>query len=332
MIFELLLIGALVLISGFFSGAETAFFSLRQGEIIRMKEQKKKHAEKIALLRDNPDRLLTTILVGNNLVNILAAALATDVAIKVFDSHAIGIATGLLTITVLIFGEILPKSFAYTYNQGFARVASVPITFLYKLFYPISVSAQFISEQLKRMLRVPAEKHITEDEVRIMSRISMEAGNIEKDEHELIRKVFKLNDIQVGSIMVPMSDVHSFGTTTTVTQLVRATAKLGYSRYPVIDTDGAVIGYVTDHAIITAVAHDEMDKTAGEMMKGIRSVPAYLPIDDVLRSMKRSGIHMHLVHDAQDDHRVIGVVTLEDVIEELLGEIEDEEDKSLADK
>lgn len=330
MILDLLLIFILILLSGFFSGSETAFFSLRESEVAQMKEKKEKHGGLIFDLRQDPERLLSTILIGNNIVNIVAASYATVVATEMYGSYAVGIATGILTVAVLVFGEILPKSLALTYNTQFARIAARPLFVVHTIFYPVSSITEKLSKFLQRALRTKKTDGVTEEEVRYMVKMGLKSGFIEKGEHELIEKVFLFNDITLEEILVPIDKVEMFRSDMAMSAITKEVIKHGYARYPVIDSNSTIIGYVTDHDILRAESEEKTNVPVSQFVTPIKSLPATTAIDDAFRSMKKSGIHMHLVHDPDHPETVLGIVTLEDIIEELLGEIEDEEDKKSA--
>lgn len=327
MIVHILVVLILLAFSAFFSASETAFFSLRDSQVAEMKEKGVKNGLLVFNLRGKPERLLSTILIGNNITNITVASYTTFFVVELFGSYGVGIATGVLTIFILIFGEILPKSFALTHNKKIALLFAPLLSVISFVFYPVSVCMQMLSMFVHRASGVKKSHGITEEELRYMMKIGLKGGFIEKGEHELIERVFLFNDIKVGDIMVPLNKVTMFHSNVNMGELIGQTVEHGYARYPIQDNSGSIIGYVTDYDIIRAEHEGKQDVSVSEFVTDIKSVSSATMIDDVCRSMKKSGIHMHLVHDNKDPKKVLGIVTLEDIIEELLGEIVDEEDK-----
>lgn len=327
MIVDISFVVILLLLSGFFSASETAYFSLRESEVVQLKEGKIKHADIVFRLRNHPDRLLSTILIGNNIVNTAAATYTTFITSQLFGSRSIGIVTGLLTIAILIFGEIIPKSFALAHNRRIALFVAQPLLFLSYVLYPITVCTQWFGAQIQRVTRAKVDHGVTEGELRYMMKMGFKSGSIEKGEHELIERVFSFNDITVEQVMTPFDRVTMFRTNMKMDDLFAIAVADGYARYPVLNEQDVVVGYITDYDIIKAEHEEKQQSLVSEFISPITSVSADTLIDDVCRSMKKSGVHIHLVYANTKDKKVIGIVTLEDIIEELLGEIVDEEDR-----
>ena len=317
----------LLTLSAFFSAAETAYFSLRESEVVHLKEKKITHADIVFRLRSQPERLLSTILIGNNIANTVAASYATFVTSHFFGSYGIGIVTGLLTIAILVFGEIVPKSFALAHNRRIALFVARPLLFLSFVLYPATVCTQWLGKKVQRASRAKTEHGVTEEELRYMMKMGLKGGFIEKGEHELIERVFSFNDIVVEQIMTPLEQVTMFRTDMKMDDLFAIAVADGYARYPVMNEDNIIVGYITDYDIIRAEHEEKQQSLVSEFVSPITSVSARSRIDDVCRSMKKSGVHIHLVYTNTKEKKVIGIVTLEDIIEELLGEIVDEEDK-----
>jgi putative hemolysin len=317
----------LLALSAFFSAAETAYFSLRESEVVHLKEKGIKYADIVFRLRSQPERLLSTILIGNNIANTVAASYTTFVTSHLFGSYGIGIVTGVLTVAILVFGEIVPKSFALAHNRRIALLVAHPLLWLSFVLYPATVCTQWLGKKVQRASRAKTEHGVTEEELRYMMKMGLKGGFIEKGEHELIERVFSFNDIVVEQIMTPLDQVTMFRTSMKMDDLFAIAVADGYARYPVLDDQDKIIGYITDYDIIRAEHEEKQQSLVSEFISPITSVPADALIDDVCRSMKKSGVHIHLVYSGTKDKKVIGIVTLEDIIEELLGEIVDEEDK-----
>ena len=226
MLYILLII--LIFLSAFFSGIETAFFSLSNIKLKKMISRKEKNAELVAKLKSNPQRLLITILIGNNVVNIAAASMATIIVADIFGSAVVGITTGLMTLIILIFGEITPKSISIKHNEKVACLTAKLLFLIYKILSPIT----FIFEKLypEKGLRVPA---ITEEELRIMASVGVEEGTVQKREAEIIKKVFQLNDITAEDVMTPRTEVYALKEGEKLNNVKSKIINSRYSRIPI---------------------------------------------------------------------------------------------------
>ena len=319
----------LILLSGFFSSTETAFFSLHKGQIRLMEQKRRKNAQIVAKLKNDSQRLLITILIGNNIVNLFTASLATVVATQHFASAAIGIATGVTTFFILIFGEIVPKSLAITHAETLARFVAKPIYILYLLFYPISTILMKLNARLSLLFGGGGKvSGVTEEEIRVMARMGVESGEINYREREMIENVFRFDDIEVGDIMTSLYKVELLNGMVPIEQIAYFVSNSAYSRFPVYDdneTDN-IIGYIHTNTIMRVLNSDERDKLVKEFISPVTTVDEKIKIERVFRSMKTSKNHMYLVHHKDDSENIIGLVTLEDILEEIVGEIEDETD------
>lgn len=315
----------LLVFSAFFSSAETAYFSIRQSQIRLMQEKKKKNAELVHRLKTHPERLLITLLIGNNVVNLSAASYATILGIELSGSFGVGIATGISTLFILVFGEILPKSLAFAHNTRLARNYAKPVYFFYIIFFPLTWVLLKLDRALNTFLKVKPQIIVSEEEIRVMSRLGAEHGAIEYSEHEMIENVFKFDDVKVRDIMTPESKIEALHSDVPIEQIAHFVSMSGYSRFPV-DDDGKIIGYIHVNQIMRALNSDERERTVAEFASPIQSIDENMIVDEVFRSMKKSKSHMYLVHAEQNAGDIVGIVTMEDVIEEIVGEIEDETD------
>jgi len=187
---QLIILVVLLFMSGFFAGSETALISVNKIRVRKLAEEGDKRAKRVNKLLERPNRLLATILVGNNLVNIFAAAIATSVAMGFYGNAGIGIATGILTLVILIFGEITPKGFATRNSLRMSLIVSGPIEFLVKIFYPLVKSITFITNKLIRAVGGEAKTiapFVTEEEIKMLMDVGEKEGVIEKDEREMIK-------------------------------------------------------------------------------------------------------------------------------------------------
>jgi putative hemolysin len=316
----------LLLLSSFFSGIEAAFFSLHSSQVRLIQAQRKKRGKIIAYLKAHPQRLLITILIGNNIVNLLAASLATVVSAKFFGSAAVGVATGLTTFFILIFGEILPKSIALTHTKEVVLLAARPVLFLYYLFYPLSSLLIRLNKLLNKRIGNKRSGGVTEEEIRIMTRMGVENGAIDYWEREMIENIFRFDDIPVGDIITPLYRVDMLNGMVPVDQIAHFVSQSGHSRFPVQDKSDDIVGYVHVNTLMRALNSDERDKLVIDFMSSVEIIDENMRIERVFRAMKRNKAHLYLVHRENKPKDIIGLVTLEDILEEIVGEIEDETD------
>ena len=205
---EIIFLIVLLALSGFFSGSEVALVSLTKLKAKYMLEKKKFGAFYINRLKEDPQRMLATILIGNNLANVAASALATSIMIGIFKSFAIGIAIGVMTLLILIFGEITPKSIAAKNNELISQLVAAPIWYLSIILAPIlNVLDRFLNKFIKLMGIKAQDKMITEEEIISMVKIAEEEGSIKKIEESMIKSIFKFDDIKVSEIATPRRDM-----------------------------------------------------------------------------------------------------------------------------
>jgi putative hemolysin len=317
----------LLLGSAFFSGAETAFFSLHQSTIRLMVDEKKRYALLVQKLKSDPDRLLTTILIGNNIANVVTASYATVLATHYFGSAGIGIATGLVTLGILIFGEIMPKSIAFAHNKIFAQYMAPILYGVTMMLYPISSVLVFLNKIIRKITKANTLSAVTEDEVRIMSKMSAESGEIHHEEHELIENVFKFDDVSVGSIITPFQKIHFINGDVPVDNIAYYVSHTEHSRYPVYQGEESnIIGYIHVNTIMKILNSDQRASMISEYVTQIQRISDALSIRKIFKRMRHTQNHMMLVVDRHDPQNILGLVTMEDILEELVGEIQDETD------
>ncbi len=314
----------LLFLSGFFSSAETALFSISKAKAIHLAKEKGVANELIKKMKDDPHRLLSTILIGNNLVNVAASAMATAITIGLVPSNAkiaVGAATGVMTFLILIFGEIFPKSVATRNNILIARIVIVPIYWLSILFYPIVVFLNFIPKLTGKIKRKPK---VTEEELLTIVEVVEEEGQIKEEEKELIHNIFEFDDTNASEIMTPRADM--FGIDVEEEFNLEEVIQSGFTRFPVIEDDfDHVIGILNIKDLFMHQA------TSGDMIdiRKIMMEPFFVPenkkLDNLLQEFKKRKQHMAIVVDEHGG--VSGLITLEDALEEIVGEIIDETDK-----
>jgi len=311
----------LLVLSGFFSSSETALFSISRSKAKFLAKKKNRFDLMIKKMKDNPHHLLSTILIGNNLVNIWASALATAVALDVFANNAVGIATGIMTFFILVFGEILPKSIATKNNIMIARIVIYPLYWLSVLFYPVIILLNFIPRITGKIKPPPV---ITEDELKTIVEVTEEEGEINGEEKEFIHNIFKLDDTSASEIMTPATDMYAIDADKplSLTHIIKS----GFTRIPVYENNlRNIIGVINIKDIFR-----QYTKAGGSInIRKHMSKPYFIPeskkLNGLLKQFKNRKNHMAIVISEHGD--VAGLITLEDVLEELVGDIVDETDK-----
>jgi len=317
---QIVVLIVLLLLSGFFSSAETALFSISKVKAIHIAKQKGKTNELIKKMKDNPHRLLSTILIGNNVVNVGASAIATAITMKLVASNAVGIATGIMTFIILIFGEIFPKSIATRNNILIARIVIYPIYWCSILFYPVIKFLDFIPILTGKIKKKPV---ITEKELLTFVEVVEEEGEIKEEERLLIHNIFEFDDTNASEIMTPRADMFVIDADEELK--MEEVVKSGFTRIPVIDGDiDHVIGIlnVKDLLLHHAISDDAID--VRKIMREPYFVPENKKLDNLLQQFKKRKQHMAIVVDEHGG--VSGLITLEDALEEIVGEIVDETD------
>ncbi|BCZ49272.1 membrane protein [Clostridium gelidum] len=318
----------LIALSSFFSMSETALMSLSQIRLRHMVEEEVTGAELVEKLTKDPNRLLGTILIGNNVVIIGATAMATVLATDIFGNRGVGIATGIITVLVLIFGEITPKSIAKQKSEAIALRVARPIGFLVIIFKPLVYIIIAISSMFIRILGgdPSGEKSfITHEELKTMVGVSEQEGVLENDEKEMIFNVFEFADLQVKDVMVQRVDIISVDKEVSYDAVMDVIKNEQFSRIPVYNqTIDNIIGVLN----IKDLATIENLRANFNISKYIRE-PFYTfefkKIVELLKEMKKTRNHIAIVLDEYGG--TVGLVTIEDLVEEIVGEIEDEYDE-----
>lgn len=321
----------LLMLSAFFSGSETAFMSLGKFKYKEYIRKKKKNYRIVQKLKSNPHKLLSTILIGNNLVNIAAASLATIIGAEFFlnvgfnftEAASAGIVTGVMTIIVLIFGEIIPKTYSnFHYNQVVARSAYIvyvlSIVFT-PLIFVLDIAARFFTKGKVR------EEKITEEEIKTMVNVGSAEGGIDKYEQQLIQKIFQFDDKTVHEIMTPRVKVYSLSAEAKIKDVLKEIIEEGYSRVPIYQKDADNIVGIFH---IRDVLHSLEKRNLNQKLRSLAIKPLFVPqskqIDSLFREMQRKKRQIAIVVD--EFGGFAGVVTLEDLLEEIVGEIYDEDE------
>lgn len=327
---QIILLVILLVLSGFFSMSETALMSLSKIRIRHMVEEGVKGSKLVEKLIEDPNRLLGAILIGNNIVNIGASAIATSLAVKIFNGSesAVAVATAIMTVLVLIFGEITPKSIAKQKSEQVALKVSKPVQFCVAVFKPFVVMFTAISSVFIRLFGgdpKATEPFITEEELKTMVGVSEEEGVLEDVEKEMIFNVFDFADLQVKDVMVQRVDVTAIDVNDGYEDILKVIKEDQFSRIPVYDdTIDDIVGVLNVKDLIIADKRDCKFKVTDYMREPLYTFE-FKKITELFNEMKKSRNHMAVVLDEYGG--TVGIVTIEDVVEEIVGDIEDEYDK-----
>lgn len=327
MVEEVLFLIVLLFLSGFFSGAEVALVSLSRVKLRRMIENNSPGSKYVHLLKENQQRMLSTILLGNNLVNVLAAAYTTSIALNLFGDLAVGIATGVMTFLILVFGEITPKSIAVNNNEVTSRMVAPVIWYLSIIFSPILSSIEWMINALPRLLGIKTQaKVMTHEDLLQYIKIAEEEGAIKDAEEEFISNILKFDDKKIKEVMTVRRKLIMVKSDDRIRDVRKTISKTGFSRLPVYDAKrDEFTGILYAKSIL-----EYLDRPGARIDKLVLApmfVPETLKLSHVFRKFKEVKQQMALVVDERGT--VTGLVTLEDVIEEIVGDIHDENEEQV---
>ncbi len=320
----ILILIVLIILSAYFSATETAFSSLNRIRLKNLAAGGNKRAKLAYALSENYDELLSTILVGNNLVNIASTAIATVLFTKALGEGAGPTAsTIVMTIVVLIFGEVSPKSLAKENPESFAMVSAPAIRLLITVLKPVNFLFTQLKRGLKKMFRVSSNQSMTDSELLTLVEEAEQEGGINQDESIMLRNVIEFDDIEAIDIMTPRVDVEAVSKEASKEEIAQLFRETGYSRLPVYEeTIDSVVGVIHEKNFYSYVWGT--DQTIESILKPAEFIPPSMKISALLKLLQQNKLHMAVIVDEFGGTE--GIVTLEDVIEELVGEIWDEHD------
>ncbi len=333
-VMQMIVLIILIILSGFFSAAETALTTVSQNKLRAMLEEggrRSKKASRIIKMKEDSTKLLTTILIGNNIVNLSASALTTVFATNIFGSGWIGLATGILTFIILILGEITPKSLAVLYNVRLSMFFATPISVLMVILTPVIWILNIISRGIFFLLGIDPDKNpnqMTEGELLAVVDVSSEEGVIEPEEQKMITNVVDFGDALSKDVMIPRADMVCVEINTGYDEIMHILEEEGYSRMPVYeDSRDKIIGIL--HIKDMVVYREKYGKESFSVDKVMRKpvfVYEYQRTAQIFADMKTSSATMCIVLDEYGI--TAGLITMEDLIEEIVGDIRDEYDTS----
>lgn len=316
----------LLALSAFFSSAETALTSANKIRMKNLAEEGNYNAKTVLKILDNQSKMLSTVLIGNNIVNLSASAVATVFCTELFGNAYIGLGTGILTLLVLLFGEITPKTAATIHADKIALVYAKYIDLLMKIFTPVVWIVGLLSKGVMKLLRIDPTKEkeiITEEELRTMVDMSHEEGVIETDEKQMITNVFDFGDQTAKDIMVPRVDMTVVDVEDSYDDVLAVFKTELYSRLPVYedDTDN-IIGVLNLKDMMRVENKDEF--SIRKLMREPLYTYEYKKVSKLITEMRKSTANVIIVLNEYGS--TVGMITLEDMLEELVGEIRDEYD------
>ena len=326
-VIQLLILLILLILSGFFSSAETALTCANKVRIRSLADEGNKRALRVQIILESYSKVLSTILIGNNIVNIGASSLATTLTIRLFGNRFVGICTGILTFLVLIFGEIVPKTWAGSHADKIALAYSSIIHILMTVLTPIIWIVDNIAQGIIRLFHLgakPGEGNITQEELRTYVDVSHEEGVIESGERKFIHNVFDFSDSTAAEIMIPRINMTSLSSDSTYEEIFTQFKKTMYTRIPVYEDDNPdnIIGFV--HMKDFILTKDSPRFKVNKILRNVYYTYERKKTSDLFVELREKATNIAIVLDEYGS--AVGMITMEDLLEEIVGEIRDEYD------
>lgn len=310
----------LLLLAGWFAGSETALTNLSSSRLARISQGDGKKSGYLLKVKREMDKNLVTILVLNNIVNIILSSIAALFADALFDAVGVSLMVGLITFLIIVFGEIVPKSIAMIETERVSLNHSKMLFFLSRIFSPLMMILVWISQWIVRIRGKKPRKEgilVSDQEIKDLVSLGEKEGVIKKIEMEIIHKVFNFGDNKIKDAMVPMKDVFVLKGNTPVEEGKDLIASKGYTRVPVIDDKGKINGIIYSKDLLRKIGGKVSDYSREMFL-----LPGNMDLTTGFAKMKEKRIHLALVTDEKRNH--IGIITLEDMLEEIVGDIYDE--------
>lgn len=318
-ILDFILVIILLGLVGFFAAVETAMFSLSKSKILSLISEKKRGASTLLAVKSNPHRLLITILIGSCLTSIFTASFVTEIAIKVFDNNGVGIATGVVTLLILVFSEIIPKSFAIQNAERLSLITAKPMQILEFILSPVVICLEGITKIVNKLT---GDKKVTFTEAEIRSVISLgkEEGLLDKEATERLHSVLDFENITVKQIMTPKAQVITFDAGLTVDQFLDIVVDSPFDRYPLYEENqDKIIGVLDVIDVLRVIKAEKPQTHLKEIMRPTFFVHESTRIDTIVTQSKFKGSSLGIV--INDAGKMEGVFTSQDIVEEIVGDI-----------
>jgi Mg2+/Co2+ transporter CorB len=327
-IFVLIFLLVLLGFSAFFSGSETALMAISRLRLRHLAETNPVRARLVERILKRPERLIGTILLGNNLANVAMSAIATALAISFWGHRGIAYVTIVLTITILIFAEITPKVYAKYFNERISFLIAPVLNVIMAIFNPVIIVATYITNKILFLTGVDVTKIkgplLTEEEIMTYIKIGWGDGAITTEERKMLSRVFTLNDKSIREVMVPKEKMTALDIDASIEYIVKIILKTGYSRFPITKGKNLDIAGIIHTKDFFRLIDAKKSLSINKILRPPYFVEADKKIDEQLRSFQAKRLHQAIVLD--NTGNVIGLVTLEDILEELVGSIQDEHD------
>lgn len=331
MTFEIVLLIILLMLSGFFSSTETAFTSLSLIQAHKLIDDFGKRGRRVQKLSQNPDILLTTLLIGNNLVNIGATTLATKLTITLYGNYALGYMTGALTLFILIFGEVTPKQIAMAKNKTICLKTSGIILVLSWIFRPFIWAITLISSNITKLFVSSDQRALTLENLLQMVSMGENMGIVETYENQMVKNVFRINDTPIQGIITHRTDVFSLDCDLKLSETFDMILESGYSRIPLFrENPENIVGIILVRELIRLNRSSLKDFRLRDILQEPLFIPHSKKVNEVFTLFKQKNINIAIVLDEYGG--LAGIVTREDVIEEIFGELYDEHEIKETDK
>ena len=328
---SIILFCLLILAGGYFAGTEISLASVNKIRIAGQADDGDKKAKRVQYILDNFNKALTTLLIGNNVAHIGCSAIATTMTYQLLQEHTnwpgwIQTASTLMTtVIVFLFAEMVPKCFAKDCNEAFAKNVAGSLIFLMKVLTPVSFVFTLLGNILSKpfLKKASAQPTVTEEELHDIIETVVQEGEIDEDTGDLIQSALEFSDSKVREVFIPWNDVITVNDSMPAEQIVSVIKDYAFSRLPVTDANGMIIGILHIRNYLRAYLKNDAPD-----LYTLISAPHFVqqgkPVDELLESMSRHRVHLAVVLDSKGD--IVGIITIEDILEELVGEIYDEED------
>lgn len=321
---NLIIIIICVTLSGYFSATETAFTSFNKIRVKNMAEKGNKRAKLVLKLSVNFDKLLSTILIGNNIVNIATASLATIIFVGFLGDAGVSVSTVVTTIVVLIFGEVSPKSLAKESPEKFAMFSAPVLRCLMVIFTPFNFFFVQWKKLLSKIFKSKEDRSITDEELLTIVEEAQQEGGIDKDEGELIRNAIEFDDLQAEDVLTPRMEIEGVPRYADKEKIAEVFKESGFSRLPVFEKNiDRIVGVIHQKDFHNYIYRT--DRPIDDILKPVIFITKATKISELLKVLQKTKSHMAVVVDEYGG--TVGIVTMEDILEELVGEIWDEHDE-----
>lgn len=317
----ILIIVVLLFLSAFFSGSETAFTSLSAYQVESLAESKGKRGRILKQLYERSNIFIATVLICNNLVNIGLSAFVTNITIQIWDDDFLGMMTGILTLVVLIFGEVTPKNIAIAWNEPIALFIAPIIRVLSIILYPVIIIINWCSSLITRLVGNKEKKQMSTEMIYSLISTAANQGLVKDYERRMTRGVFNMGQTTVKNIMTHRTDVASMDQNSSMQDVISEVDKHEFSRYPIYSQNKEnITGFVRSSKIVSEIRKGHLDRK----IKEIKEIPLFVQesrkISDVFRQMKKENVHFAIVLDEYGG--LDGIVTLDDIVNSVLGDID----------